>query len=215
MTPKHRQPDSSAPGIGAGFVFRAIGVAILFLAIGLVAMWVFYSLRGARPTAGPATVGALEPLPPLLPAQPTAPNRIRLFYTGDGVLLAPEIREIVPPNSVYERAQAILNAYLEGPQSATLRSPLPASVKLQALYIRDDAAYLDFGPELRTELTGGFLAESLGVYGLVNSLLLNVPELKKASILINGQPVETLGGLDLSAPLVENVALIARDTSAS
>jgi hypothetical protein len=47
------------------------------------------------------------------------------------------------------------------------------------------------------------------VYSIVNSLIQNCPELKTVQILVKGRPIENVpGALDLSAPLVANLALI-------
>jgi len=154
----------------------------------------------------------LDALPPAAPIQQVAPNRVRIFFTADGVLLSPEIQEIGRSPSTHERAAAILQALLRKPRSSTLRSPIPRGVSVRGLYVADGCATVDFSAELRDGLRAGSSAETLCVYSIVNSLLLNCSELKTVTFLIEGRPVETLlGYLDLSAPLVENLALLAEE----
>ena len=55
--------------------------------------------------------------------------------------------------------------------------------------------------------------ELLTVYSIVNSVVFNVSEIKRITILIDGQPVETLNGhLDLRRALVPDVTLIVAPT---
>ena len=63
-------------------------------------------------------------------------------------------------------------------------------------------AYADFSAELRGALTGGTDNELHAVYAIVNSLALNIPEISRVTILIEGEPAQALGGhLDLRRPI--------------
>jgi hypothetical protein len=187
-------------------LWRVIGASFFFLLVGLGGMWLHYVLKDQ--TAG--GFEALGPLPPAMPTEPVAHNRARLFFTSDGALLSSEIQEIARSPSTHERASAIVQALLRGPRSSGLHSPIPRGVRLLGLYVAEDSATVDFSVELRNGLHGGTSAEMLCVYSIVNSLLLNCSDLKTVAVLIEGRPVETLlGYLDLSAPLVENLALLA------
>ena len=53
------------------------------------------------------------------------------------------------------------------------------------------------------------MTEMLAVYAIVNSVVLNVPEISAVGILINGGPLETLNGhVDLRRPLLADSSLI-------
>jgi len=197
---------------GSHVPWRVISASLFFLLLGLGAMWVFYLMKD-RSAVG---VEALDALPPVAPVEQVAPNRVRLFFTANGALLSSEIHDIGRSPTTYDRATAILNALLKGPRASNLRSPIPRGVKFRGLYIADTMMTVDFSSELRDGLRGGASAETLCVYSIVNSLLLNCQDLKTVTFLIEGQPIETLlGYLDLSGPLVENLALMAGEKSSS
>jgi len=202
-----RQPNAGPAAAERRFALRVVGASLVFLALGLGAMWAYFTFR-QEPGVGLETVA---PLPPPLPAEKIAPDRIRLFFTADGTTLEPELREIGPADSIYERARAIVEALLKGPESRGLRSPIPAGTKLRALYVGEDSAVADFSADLREGLRGaGPLGEALCIYSIVNSVLVNCLDLRTLTILVDGRPVETLAGnLDVGAPLVADLALIA------
>ena len=63
--------------------------------------------------------------------------------------------------------------------------------------------------DLRDGMSGGSMEEVLTVYSIVDSVALNVAEIRAVGILINGKPVESLNGhLDLCQPLVPDLSLI-------
>jgi len=87
---------------------------------------------------------------------------------------------------------------------------LPPDTTLRQVYVLDDGtAWVDFSAELRTGIGGGSTAERLAVYAVVDSVVLNVPEIGRVGILIDGNPVTTLNGhLDLRRPLVPDRTLL-------
>jgi len=203
--PEPVRPNAPARRI----IWRVVGASLLVLIVGLGAMYLRFVMKG-RTAVG---LESLDNLPPATTTEQAATNRVRLFFTANGVLLSPEMHEIGAAHSTYDRVSAILRLLLKGPRSATLRSPIPRGVKARALFINDTALTLDLSSEVRDGLRRGSSAELLCVYSIVNTLLLNCSNLKTVTLLIDSQPVETLHGyLDLSGPLVENLALIAPET---
>ena len=212
MTKSERAPGDSASVADRRYIWRVIAAAFFFLVVGLGAMWFHFILR-ERATVGLET---LAPLPPALSMKQIVPNRVRLFFTSDGALLSAEMREIAPSISTYERVSAIVQVLLSGPRSSVLRSPIPDSVKIRALYVANESVTIDFSAELCDKLHGGASVEMLCLYSIVNTVLLNCPDLKTVTILIEARPVETLlGYLDLGGPLVENLALVAPEKERS
>jgi len=204
------RPQKSNPSklVPLQTVWRVVGASFFFLVVGLGGMWLHFTLKEK------AAIGleSLDPLPPATPIEQVAPNRVRLFFTADGVLLSSEMHEIGRRTSTYDRAFVILQALLRGPRSGGLRTAIPPDVKVRSLCLAERSATVDFSAELRDGLRRGPSAEALCVYSIVNSLLLNCSDLKTVTLLIEGRPVETLlGYLDLSAPLVENLAFIAEE----
>jgi spore germination protein GerM len=87
---------------------------------------------------------------------------------------------------------------------------VPPGTRLRQIYVLEDGtAYVDFSVDLRDGISGGSMEEILTVYSIVDSVALNVPEIQRVGILINGEPVESLNGhLDLRYPLSPDLSLI-------
>ncbi|MBM3335888.1 GerMN domain-containing protein [Candidatus Sumerlaeota bacterium] len=186
-------------------IWRAALVSLIVLAIGLFGIWIVFIIREQMGVAQ----DVLSPLPHAAPIEKVAPTRARLFFTAEGASLVPEMREIEPSGSTYERLCAILDALLRGPQSSGLRSPIPPGVKALGVFIKDDLVTLNLSSELRDGLRVGGLSEVLCVYSIVDTVLLNCPDLKTVTVLVEGRSIETLRGyVDLTGPLVENLAVV-------
>ena len=70
-------------------------------------------------------------------------------------------------------------------------------------------AYVDFTVDIRDRHPGGSEAELLAIYSIVNSLVLNVDEVKKVKILIEGREADTLAGhIDLRFPFDANMRMV-------
>jgi hypothetical protein len=166
-------------------------------------------------------------LPPSPPASPsgdpgstvppepdaTAPlsrESVRLYFpsaSDEGLIEEP--REILRTTTPGDRAKQILSDLLSGPSSEAAVSFIPTGTRLRQVYVVDQTAYADFSEELRAGLDGGSDPEILTVYSIVNSLVLNIHEIARVGILVEGRPCETLNGhLDLRRPLKPNQKLI-------
>lgn len=103
-----------------------------------------------------------------------------------------------------ERQQAmedLVRRYLAGPVGPGQFQPFPDHSSLRALFLlQGGQVVLDLGGPVREG--GGSDTETARVYGLVDTLSWNFPEVKAVKILVGGQEVDTLlGHLDLSRPL--------------
>ncbi len=139
---------------------------------------------------------------------------MRLYFASpDGDGLVPEGAEIFATASPVDRAKQILSDLISGPTGRNSLASLPRGTRLRQVYVLDSGvAWADFGSELAGALGGGSAREILAVYSIVDSLALNVPEIQRVGILIDGHPVETLNGhLDLRRPLPPNRGLIGAE----
>jgi hypothetical protein len=67
----------------------------------------------------------------------------------------------------------------------------------------DGTAYIDLSNDMLSDFEPGIQSETLAIYSIVNSLAINIPSVKRAQFLIQGQQVETLDGhADLTAAFV-------------
>ena len=116
--------------------------------------------------------------------------------------LVSEKRRVSPGPTPVDRAKASLQELIAGPQSNALRTLSP-EVKIRELFIDDQGtAYIDFTEALSQTHPGGPWAEMLTLRSIMQTLVANIPAIKRVQILIAGREVETLAGhLDIRRPL--------------
>ena len=131
------------------------------------------------------------------------------FADRDYNFLMSEQRMLLHTDEPTEFAETIIDALIKGPRKQLLRS-IPADTDLRAIYITNDSiCYVDLSETVREKHPGGCNSEMLTIYSIVNSLILNLPEIEKVKILINGNEAKTLAGhCDLELPLQANMLLI-------
>ncbi len=148
-------------------------------------------------------------------AAPLRPIRVQVYFpSADGSEFVAEPRDIFDTVSPTDRAKQILSDLISGPEGQDALPAMLRGVRLRQVYVLDDGtAYADFSSELRDLSGGGTAQELMTVYAIVNSLALNVPEIRRVGILIDGEEIETLSGhLDLRRPLAPRTDLIAESS---
>ena len=137
----------------------------------------------------------------------TAPIRTLIvevyFPSAEENGLVAEAREIFATSAPGDRAKQIVADLISGPVTELAVRGLPRDTRLRQIYVLENGvAYLDFTDELRNGLGGGSNEELLAIYSIVDSVVLNVPEIRRVGILINSKPVDTLNGhMSLRRPL--------------
>ena len=128
--------------------------------------------------------------------------------------LVGEPREIFETATPGDRVKQIVADLISGPATEQAMRALPGGTRLKQVYVLDDGtAYLDFSPDLRQGIGGGSTEELLTIYAIVDSVALNVPEIRRVGILVNGEPLETLNGhVDLRQPLRPDLSWIVGET---
>lgn len=173
-------------------------------------------MRGATALATLAlalTLGCSEeraPAPPE-PERPTAGISVRLYFPGPDRLLHAEQHRLDPALQPETRARRLLQLLLAGPTGEDLIAPLDGIERARVHLLEGGVAYVDLIP---AEQSGppqmGSADELLTVYSVVNTLALNVPEVKRVVLLWNGvQHVSFAGHVDTSAPLTPDPRLNA------
>ena len=152
------------------------------------------------------------------PLAPLSSLEITVYFPSQNApVLVPETREIFDTASPVDRAKQILADLISGPSESIGAYPaLPPGTRLRQVYVLEGGiAWVDFTADLKNGLGGGTHNELLAVYAVVNSLALNLPEIQRVGILIDGRVSKTLGGhLDLSRPLPANTSYILGASSA-
>jgi spore germination protein GerM len=123
--------------------------------------------------------------------------------------LTAEERSLFHSENSGEFAKIIIEALIDGPSKELMRT-IPAETKIRALYVtRDGTAYVDMSNTVTDAHPGGIKSELFTIYSIVNSLILNIPEIDAVKILVGGREAMTLAGhIDLGFPFKANMLLI-------
>ncbi len=146
------------------------------------------------------------------PAGSAQPQKsiVHLYFADrDNYYLMSEQRVLSHSGDPVDTARSIVEALIKGPQISLVRT-IAAGTELRAIYvIADGVCYVDLSQAVGKDHPGGCNSELLTIYSVVNSLILNVPEIKQVKLLIDGKEVQTLAGhIDLEFPLEANMLLI-------
>lgn len=181
-------------------VFWILAAAVASLAL---LAWALFS--PGRQMITPQDVFEMDALPTPTPAPE---QRVVLLFAGSDGMLHPELRSVPLPAEAHERVRLVVIEVLAGP-TGNLQPVVPWAAELRAVFIdHEGTAFIDLTAP-PSELTGSH-TELILAYGLVDSILLNCPELTAVQILFGGREVPTLTGhLDFSRPLVLNKRFIA------
>ena len=165
--------------------------------------WVLFTGGGPIPLSPQGDTAAVEATPIPAPDQ-----QIVLLFPGPDGRLHPELRDVSLPAEVHERARAVVRELLVG-STGTLGAVVPYQAEVNGVYVDGDGhAFIDLTAP--PEPLQGSNVELMLAYGVIDSVLLNCPELKAVQLLFDGNEVSTLTGhLDLSRPLVLNKRFIA------
>jgi len=218
VSPEASQPPTRRDPTRRALVIAAVAVVAVIAA--------FFLLRPADETPAPA-LDVVEPQapPPVEVAEPVA---VDLYFPGEAGRLQVEVREIERVKNLEGQVTAIVEALLAGPSETGLMTglvaPLPEGVTLSRVYVLEGGsptANVDRAAEHSLTMLvdfaapagpppSGSLGEMLTVYSIVNSVILNVAEVKDVVLTWNGvQPSTFAGHLDTSRPLRRNTGLIA------
>jgi len=176
---------------------------------------------GAPPQDG-GTAAAGEPVqaetavPAEAPSFTSEQNRreVSLFFQeADSEYLGAERRKIFLTTSLADQAKQIVVELINGPQEPGLLPTLPPQTSLRGLYLdRRGSAYVDLSSEAADLHPGGTGEEIATIYSLVDSLIYNLPEIKRVRILINGEERETLKNhLDLRRDYCKDMSIVDMD----
>lgn len=137
---------------------------------------------------------------------------VHLYFPGPDDRLHAEARRLARGlETPGERLRALAQLWLEGPESDRLTRPLPQVELLHVDLGTGGRLYADLVPREGGERPRlGSTEEAGALYSLVNTLALNVPEVREVVVLWNGVQPATLGGhLDTGVPLRPRIDLIA------
>jgi spore germination protein GerM len=172
---------------------------IILGAVAVVALsvWAWYGIGPGR-----STRIAPERLAPLA-SELEGIRGVYLYYGVPGTdSLAAEYRDVVVKDRPADQVRAIYRELIAGP-TGSYDSPFPQGAELlNAYYTSRGSLYLDWSRTLTQAFRGGSGRERQLLGAIVLTAAANLPDVTQVSILIEGNPVETVGGhYDVMAPL--------------
>ncbi|GMV20628.1 MAG: hypothetical protein AMXMBFR57_05770 [Acidimicrobiia bacterium] len=189
--------------------WRTIGisVAVVAVAIWLLSLWLPDLLS-------PTPASRVDGTEASQVSGATDARRIHasLFYvSASGLTLDGVDREVPYAPSPGAQARAIVEAQLAAPPPGRV-SAVPQGVQVRSLYLTARGeAFVDLSGDIVTNHPGGSLAEALTVYAIVSAVTINLPDVTRVQILIDGREVDTLAGhVDLRHPLARDSRWIAQ-----
>lgn len=186
-------------------------VAVIAVAGVLAVALLVWLLRGDAPIEVQQDVVVVAEIPEIPTPTPAPEQRIILLFTGADGMLHPELRSVPLPDEVHERIQVVMNELLAGPVTSKYLAPVvPYDAAVKAVFVDQHGnAFVDLTAPPAP--LSGSSTELLLAYGVVDSIILNCPEVSAVQILFGGHEVKTLTGhVDLSKPLVLNKRFIAQ-----
>lgn len=141
------------------------------------------------------------------------PRSVVLFFERPDGLLAPEKREMPLPESEAAAIRPLVAALVAGPNNPALPKPFPDGTFVRGAFVLPEGtAVVDLGgPTLQQGWQTGSHEEMVAAYAIVQTVIANLPSVKRVHILVGGEVASTLGGhLDLSHPLRPLPDLLAR-----
>jgi spore germination protein GerM len=134
---------------------------------------------------------------------PAVQKRQVYLYFGDssGQYLSAEQRVVEGSADSTFMARGLVESLIRGPLQGGTRT-LPQDSNLRSLFVASEGvAYVDFKADAFDHHPGGIETEMLTIYSIVNTLVLNLEEIRSVKLLIGGQEAATLAGhVDLSRP---------------
>jgi len=133
------------------------------------------------------------------------------FSDSNERFLVPEKRYVPKRKNTNNQIKELVEALMEGSKTGLVRT-LPEGSQLQSVSIeKNGTAYVSFGKSFVELHPGGISAEMATIYSLTNTLMFNVPSIKRVKILIKGKKFRTIGGhVDVRRPFVLNKELMAQ-----
>ena len=190
-------PDPPPPGPPAprrGRKRLAAGVAIV---VALAMLWFWF---GRGPGGGGSK--APEHFVPLA-AELEGIRGVRLYYGMAGTdSLVEEFRDVVVKERAADQVRAVYRELVAGP-TGKREALFPEGTELLNAYLSARGTlYLDWNRNIVHGFGGGSGRERLLLASIVRTAKENFPDVKQVTLLVDGAPVETIGGhYDALAPL--------------
>jgi spore germination protein GerM len=168
--------------------------------VGQMILWLYTATFGLAADTADPSAGLKQ----------TDRSVVHLYFAYKEVAyLASEERVIVQSEDIIELGKSIIAALIKGPKRDFMPT-IPIGTALRAFYVTSTGtAFVDLTQNASQNHPGGSNSEMLTIYSIVNTLVLNLPEVKSVKILIEGRESMTLAGhVDIRFPFKANMLLV-------
>jgi len=176
--------------IGADVLVPFILIALVFGGL----FWQKYQEARQLPDAPPGKQG------------PAATKKVTLFFGDNESHLVREAREVDTCEDRTTCLRSLLEELFVGPVGE-LVAVIPEWASINNVRIEGDLATIDLGKDFAEALEPGSSAEMMAVYAIVNTVCINMPEIRHVKITLDGDQAARLRHLDLSEPLEPDYSL--------
>ena len=178
-----------------GNTLRYLTFAVVVLAVAGLGVF-FYNNKTFN-------MSALLPLLGKIKGEAPAGSLTATLCFGDerGEFLIREHRIITCGQTPEKKAEALLQELLKGPLTKGTRT-LPLQTRVRGVSFDNGILSADFSPDLQKNHPGGSASEILTVYSVVNTLTLNVPDIRQVRLLVEGKTIDSIAGhIDCRQPI--------------
>jgi len=132
-----------------------------------------------------------------------------LLYTMDGVHLEKEQLQVALSSESHQRYREIIQLFIRGPYNKRFQD-FYSEVEVKSMFVQDDILIVNLSENFPAKFENASLNTTIvHLYSLINTLLINIPDVQGVQILIEGTPQQTLNGwIDISVPLLLNQSII-------
>jgi spore germination protein GerM len=122
--------------------------------------------------------------------------------------LVTETRVLVHADDPASFGRQLVEELVKGSTNDNMAT-IPEGAALRSLfYLEDGTAVVDFTESMRKNHPGSCRMEQLTLFSVVNSLVLNIPEIERVKFLVAGEEISTLAGcMPLDSPLTADMLL--------
>ena len=152
---------------------------------------------------------------PLSPDEKRERWSVQLFFSDSNErFLVPEKRFIPRPKTLNGQAEELVRALMEGSRMNLVRT-LPEGMQLQSVTVdKNGTAHVSFNRKLIDDHPGGTASEMATLYSMANTLALNLQEIKRVKLLIDGREFTTIKGhVDTREPILPDRDLIKKGSA--
>ncbi len=128
---------------------------------------------------------------------------VELYFGSPGAdSLSPEYRDVVVKDRPQDQVRSIYRELLAGPSREHVALFPEGTELLEAYWTDKGTLYLDWNRTLAQGFRGGSAREHALIASIVRTAGENLPGVERVMILVEGEPVETIGGhFDVLSPL--------------